>query len=99
MRIRGVEHGQCRKCGKTYEFVPRFPHLLRTTALELAKTLGRLTPKEIRFLRDVLGAMSKEILSRELGEDKRWVRWAGGRRHPLDQRPQAAGYNSFARSR
>lgn len=64
VRVQGVEYGECESCGEVYEFVPRYPLLLRSTALELAKKPGRLTPKEIRFLREVLDLKSKDMANR-----------------------------------
>ncbi len=64
IKVAGVEHGECRRCGESYEFVPRYPELLRTIAEQVAEKPQRLTAKEIRFLRDVLDMKSKEVAER-----------------------------------
>lgn len=84
VRVRGVEHGECRSCGEAYEFVPRYPRLLTSTAFELAKKPARLMPKEIRFLREVLDLKSKDMAERISVDKTTYSKYENGKQ-PMDK--------------
>lgn len=53
--LENVEIGHCPKCGEETEGIPDILDLHKTIAMQLVDKTGRLTPKEIEFLRCYLG--------------------------------------------
>jgi putative zinc finger/helix-turn-helix YgiT family protein len=76
----GITLGKCKQCGERYVGIPRALELHNLIASRVASKRGRLTGKEIRFLRSHLGWSSGVEFAQHFGVSPETVsRWENGK--------------------
>lgn len=79
VKVAGVPHGLCDRCGEVYLGIDRMEHLQKAAVDQVREAQGLLRPDEIRALRVALGDISQTRLEHVLGVGaKTVVRWEKG---------------------
>ena len=69
---------RCKSCGETEVSIPRIEDLHRELAWKLVEKKGRLTPREVRYLRKHLGLSSADFAAHMGTRPETVSRWESG---------------------